>query len=809
VSVESDCTDDSITLKDGAVQPATKHMAVMEDLLWLPELSAQEHADDLASMHCRPRSRTAPSTPLVEAPCAEPVELLGSILMATKPSASLHHSLDDQQLSYPFHSPAAVGMPIGRSHSSPQKSTQTIPFSARQRSASNSYFPALSPSTQLPPRVMSTSPHQPANAKRLAFLNNRNEGPPVAPETYETTPKLPSLDLLHSSSTKASSLPGFTDIFEIEDTQTVPRLVSNKSDLTTLRPGQTQRLAAEEGLTAQISLLRASHEAHLSSLRNAHEKELASYRSYITFLEGRRIPLNTPPADSSQHLTVGMTHAGWRYGEPPTSDASAETFQSHESLIRPHTWGLQETTVETEALKRKLSLAHKSLVDSSGLRQECDHLREAAVRSNEKLSDVVRKGKESEASLRNANADLESRLTHANNERTHLLDGYRKVCEQLRLVRERERSFKQELEDLRNCLIGSGSGHASDMIVLLPSATQSVRSEHSRTVFDLGGLANRDDPWPRQLQQVKYLAVKEDARIHEFENHCRHTPEPDGQAADRTNAPEAALLEHKQTLAEGQADPKCYNSLLPGELGRQSKYVLEHTYAASTDDAEASGEVSENVRSGVQATSGQFDDSRTPTHSDSGIQEVTNTLEKQVEHCLEEIMMYKSDMQGYDQDAGKAQAEIESLSESGESFVRRRLHAFASYANPSTQIEEKTMDLDNWPLQPPRSPTRSIASATSLNLASQATPSLSDRSEFDYPPFRLKTPPGSHKKLPKPPNASPTPNPSSPQEDQAAGERGGFQRGGSLRSLSESICSSCTMAYRSQDVVPEWRDLQV
>jgi len=125
--------------------------------------------------------------------------------------------------------------------------------------------------------------------------------------------------------------------------------------------------------------------------------------------------------------------------------------------------------------------------------------------------------------------------------------------------------------------------------------------------------------------------------------------------------------------------------------------------------------------------------------------------------------------------------------------------ALASDANRSTQIEEETADLDDWPLQPPRSPVRSIASATSVALLSQSTPPLPEESESYNPPFYLKTPPGSHKKLPKPPHSLKTPSLLFAQEEQPFVEGIGVQKTSSLRSLLESICSS----YAKQDGMPE------
>ena len=88
-------SDDSTALQDAAVKSATSLIAVVNDMLRSPPATARfpPQPSSLAPHHGRPRSRTAPSTPLVEAPARPaPVELPGSI--PDRPRASYHHSYD-------------------------------------------------------------------------------------------------------------------------------------------------------------------------------------------------------------------------------------------------------------------------------------------------------------------------------------------------------------------------------------------------------------------------------------------------------------------------------------------------------------------------------------------------------------------------------------------------------------------------------------------------------------------------------------------------------------------------------------------
>ena len=167
-SKHSSRTHDSIALHDAAVQSATSLMAVMNDMLRSPPLSAHlfvqnNHPDALNSMNGRPRSRTAPPTPLVEASAPLPVELPGSFPLGIKSHNPLHHSVDGKGLGYAalrYPANAAIGASILRPHSSPQEATHNIPDDPNASTPQILLKSHLQPPSKLSPRSRSASTHQ-------------------------------------------------------------------------------------------------------------------------------------------------------------------------------------------------------------------------------------------------------------------------------------------------------------------------------------------------------------------------------------------------------------------------------------------------------------------------------------------------------------------------------------------------------------------------------------------------------------------------------------------------------------------------
>ncbi|KAK5132841.1 hypothetical protein LTR08_008557 [Meristemomyces frigidus] len=447
---------DSAALQSAALQSATSLMAVMSDMLRSPHvsarLSAQHNSAGVLPMHGRPRSHTAPPTPLVEAPSTLPVELPGSLLSGKKSVLSLDRTLEGRASHTPAHSMSngELGADLGRTHSSPQLYEYQDTMSQSTDSCVRNT--SLIGPIELFPRSTGNSPRSYSSQHSIALPNQANQ----------KTPVMHSRELLMSSldrrppnvpQRRMSKSPAIDTISQAGSTWAVPQFESTTDEESTLQLCHTQNLDSEGALLEQISLMRATHEAHLSSLREAHEKEKQSHRTYIHFLENRsRLP-QVQFQPSRRHLTLDTTHAPSKSGEI----SSANTLQSWDSSFGAQKRASQEAVAETEALRRKLSLCRKAVAESGDIRRERDHLRNS-VDSNDRrivqLKDIVRKSKDSERCLKNAVLDLEARLTLANNQRIDVLEGFHEASERTRELTERERMLRKSLKNAHTQIEG-------------------------------------------------------------------------------------------------------------------------------------------------------------------------------------------------------------------------------------------------------------------------------------------------------------------------------------------------------------------
>ncbi|KAK5126395.1 hypothetical protein LTR85_010631 [Meristemomyces frigidus] len=610
--------------------------------------------------------------------------------------------------------------------------------------------------------------------------------------------KRPSLNVLQHWQSNSSSIPDSHASSQAGSTYTVSQAVQGES---TAQFQQTRRGDSEAAFMEQISLMRAAHEAHLSSLREAHEREIESHKSYISILEKRRVLPQSQSDTSKQALALDTTNTSSMAAELTSADASATTLRSWGSSLDNQKRVSQEAAADAEALKRKLSLYRKAVAESGDIRRERDQLRDAAERGDRRivqLKDIVRKAKDHEKSLKNAVTDLEARLVLANNERTDVLEGFHEACETVRKLTRREQTLTSEVEGLRGRLFYSSGRHASDTTLALPNKNTLVRPKHTRTTSDVRGLAQSNDPLVQQLRDVTQLVSARDGRIRQLEQEvskCEDTTIADEygareEASQRYAALEAKLREQQQMLEATQADCERYNSILHNELRRQSRYAVQQPHGVTLDiDAQALVEAKERARVVMQSDGVLTAD--LPT--DSG----PASLERELEYCIKEIILYKLDIKGYKKDLKKAQAQQESLQPMN---IRRPLtpdrdSASSIMSNASSERRhpagsERSLRSDGYTasglgihlFQPPQTPTRSLASVTGSALMS-TTPPIPPA--VLSPPSRPSTPLSSHKRLPRPP-ASRTPSPLPAQTPSGAR----LQRGETLRSLSESIISS-------------------
>ena len=633
----------------------------MNDMLRSPQLSAhmtrQIRSAGLTPMHGRPRSRTAPSTPLVEAPSALPVELPGCLPMDRKPYLSLRESADGKLAHVLVQSPgsAALGAAIARPHSSPQEQTHPLRSHPHASIESASHSPCLPPPPKLSPRSQSSSPNRGIG---ISLPNESGENTLIGHDTgsMTTSIKRPSFYALQSDPPNSSGLSISAPTSRAGSTNNVAKFSSSNVDNTHFPSDELHQADSEAFLIGQISALRASHEAHLNSLKETHEKEVASHCSYIAFLEKRRGFASAPTTqDDKNSLTLDTSHTLSRTGEFLGSEASATTLQSFESSLETQQRASLEAATGVEALKRKLSLCRKAQTDAVEVRRERDQLREAADRSDRRilqLKDIVRKAKENDKALKNANADLEARLVAANNERTDVLEGFHEACDQVHALAEKERVVSEELDDLRSRTFYTQAHPATEETAASPGRHEGVRHRHNRTRSDVVPISGRRDPLWQQLQDLRRRVAEKEAHIQQLQlkiSHESHEAQSTQSAqlamqTARISDLEGSLEKHKEMLATAQADSGRYHSLLYHEVRRQARSAAEKSLPATPNiQAEAFVVATETmIRLKAQTKSMSSEtSSRSTATADTQSEHLAAILGKELEHCIKEIIMYK------------------------------------------------------------------------------------------------------------------------------------------------------------------------
>ncbi|KAK4960241.1 hypothetical protein LTR10_003134 [Elasticomyces elasticus] len=723
-------------------------MAVVNDMLQSPQVAAHLSAQqerNLTPMYGRPRSHTAPCTPLVEAPCAEPAELPGSLVAGQKSMASLRQ-VADGKYEYPSGQASSnlyLGAGISRPRSSPQQPTYSA--SAMPRQSSDSFWSStgLYAPVQPSPRSKSSGPHclsQTEHDDMPAFAIRADERVNNAVlESARKSVERPSLNMLQSWPYKTSCA-GST-----APNSRAGSLIAYPTADTGLTQQVTQEAGAEHDLLEQIVHMRTSHESHLASLREAHERELDSHRSYTAFLEQRRGLIQATHEPVRRRLTLDTAHAAPRGGEQRSADASATTHQSFDSLESQKRVS-QEASAEAEALKRKLSLAKKAQTEFGDVRRERDRLRQEADSSSRRitqLKEIVRKSKDQEKIHRNTISDLEARLLAANNERTDVLEGLLEASAEIQKLKAEESTTGRAMEELRNRLFFVEGRHATMRMpdaALAQGTNHAQQLKHTRTKSEYASAVPNSSA--QHINELMCILAAREARIQQLEQDIG-----DAAIQDRMSELEASLYDHKRMLQAAREDRERYNSLLHHELRRQSRVAAQ----APTP--------------GLHAVVQSMTDNDTSTERQN--------LERELQHCLEEIVLYKLDIRGYKKDLKRAEAEL---------AERRYTNAErppTPHSESSASIRSDASNIQNHSglgILLPQTPTRTLASATSAALLLTATPVMPS----SPPPPRPNTPMSTHKKLPKPP-ASRTPSPLPYAR---------LQRDGTPRSLSDSIISS-------------------
>lgn len=713
----------------------------------------------------------------------EPVEL------PTSPSPPrtyrkhrVKHSVDSKLMRHVSANAESLGQHIDRPHSSPTEYHHKLSVPSKPSYSSLHSCGTTYPPMNLPICAKSGSPRsRPTPSNSSAF--NISDDTLVNPEQQgaSSSGRRPSFGLSPGWQRASSSSSGPAST-QTPGALATPGDLTQRNRKTSMQDDTTQQTEWTDDLISQLAAMRATHEAHIASLKVAHERELASHKTYIALLEKRRsLPIPTPDpqnaaAQGRQHLTIDTSNSAQKGTGILSADVSASTsLQSFEMSLENHKRASSEAAAEVESLKRKLELSRKAQADLGDVRRERDQLRDTSEKNDRRITQLkglVRKTKESEKAAKNATDRLEAALVSANNERLDVLEGFHEACTQVRKYKQRERELLKERDEL---IMKYGISEVSGKRNRHSSREERAQIEHEELEARRNTL--RHDPLLQQLDELRQMVAEKSARIQELE--ASNQESQPGVEED----PKGQLQQIKQQLAAVQEDRDRYNSLLHSELRRQSRLAREkHHTPAPVIEAEAKTALSRRLRASSINPAGDA----CPA-SDSEMKKIEG-LEKELNHCMQEIILYKLDIKGYKKDVKKANAEVEALKRQSRALSvpeKDHLQDGPAPTPPAAAVSSSGLgiSLPHLPSTPKRTPasnTPSVLLPTASILAPQPPSTLSS------PPQRLKNPLSTNKKLPPKPPSSPdlttAPNQSPPFL--------GVHRQETLRSLSESIISS-------------------
>jgi hypothetical protein len=376
-------------------------------------------ASMLAPAYGRPRSRTAPSTPLVEAPAHTLVELPGSI--PDRPRASYHHSYDSK-----------LRQPLRPTSHAKRPSHPWLHFtsdSKNDRAAENHR-------NSTPPQYVQPSTPQQQPSEGLMASTRKFSKPTAHPRRIWSDP-------LQSRGT-LQPVPSTPRREAVADCHT------SEPSIVSMATGNNHRISydtshhsyEQDSRSAHACSLQASHEAHLAALTEAHRREIASLHVYIEQLGPcrglvRTSEVHTHPSmrQYADHQKFGIYNSAETWRSAPTRHRKSQS----QSFPANHA----NTTIDPHCT---------SLAGCGEIWLECNHLRNTLETTSTRLSqseDTIRRMQGVEKSLKATIENLRSRLQAANNERLDVQEGFHNACCRVRGFAERETSLIHELEELQ------------------------------------------------------------------------------------------------------------------------------------------------------------------------------------------------------------------------------------------------------------------------------------------------------------------------------------------------------------------------
>ncbi|EGP83502.1 uncharacterized protein MYCGRDRAFT_96806 [Zymoseptoria tritici IPO323] len=728
-------SNDSVALHDAAIKSATSLMAVMNDMLKSPPLNAHflsaQKAEERQPWHGRPRSRTAPSTPMYEAPGMEPAELEGS--MPAWPQEYQHNG-------------GTPPRPSRVSAAFPRRSCDSYSRKSANRKPSTSHT---------------------SNTSEDTLVGTESDALP-----YMT--KRPSLNVREAEQTRSISNDNDTATSQPVSEQSITAPPTYDSSREEHHRAQTDELVS------QIMALRASHDAHIASLQKTHEREVASHRSYIEILEKQRENIPKVSQTIGSLEIAPETHATTEVQTSATK--SATTSQHGRPTFDIEPLASSDSAVGTEALVRELCLARNTQAEHRKAKTERDILRDSNNSHDREilqLQEIIRQAKDSEKTMLDKIARLEAALCMGNLERTDVLEGLYEARNRAKSMSDQQKLLIEERDQARDRLSSIDPEWTAKTTANTSSGTEgSTISQHSMQSVAV------IETQQQELDDLRQKVGEKDARIRELTR----------LNLDTTGIEENELLIRQLEACQKQlsgvkAEREEYNNLLHAELRRQSQSIAIKLHTATpqiNDDVQAIASQK------LQIIRTELDDQCQLT-----AEQRCEYLEKELKHCIQEIVLYKMNIRGYKKDLKKAQARVQSLQaqQVERPQTPNSIDSSVGSDRPSRPSQESGLGI-SLPRQadtdtptrhsaPPRRTRHSSAATTLHHQAPTNTASISTPSPA--PPRSARLPLAVHKELPATPSVDAT---TGSWRTEGKSQQPTITRAETLRSVSDSIISS-------------------
>ncbi|KAK5014131.1 hypothetical protein LTR39_003301, partial [Cryomyces antarcticus] len=612
-------TPNSAVLHDAAVSSMTNLLAVVNDVMRSPRVSAATRSPFLKPLPGRPRSHTAPPTPLYECGATEIAELPGSLLLENQGYPMRCRTSWTRVAVEPEKTPPGACSSLGlqRPHTSPhenrdgslQHDNSLEEHDALVTESATANVDHLSPLSRgsgirrrtedyTRPRTSRTS----SNESQKHRQNDQKLARPLLGVSQSCPSQQPP-----SEGVRGDSDPKFLQVKAPSDQIDELRATINARD-------QTISM-----LSAQFMNLRTSQEAHIASLKDTHAKELASIKTYTEILEESHHSSQDSGQDLGR-LTLDTTYTSDNLSHHRMTDLSAVSSCSSQTALENAKRSSQESAAEIEALGQSKSKSLEHNAEFKALYRERNHARKTLEATEHRLCAVAHnlsRVQQSEKALRDKAESLGERLEAANAQKTDVLEANHKLREKLEKSEDRERALREKIE-LSRC-------------------------QPNKPAMKL--VQDKDAPQMAAAVPLKLVDANKACNLETPDLWCQ-------------------IASYEKTIQSLRAQRDQTTQLLHAEIRKRASSLSAREHLATLPRA-TTADIDRTVAETRAHVSGMLAtrSSSTYSHDDqsSGQQARIEQLEQEIAQHVRDIVLYKLDVKGYKKDLQRATATIQRL----------------------------------------------------------------------------------------------------------------------------------------------------